>query len=78
MNIKELKIQLKNLGISSSSYSLNGGLPNEKYCLSNEQGKWFVYYSERGHRSGEKNFSSESLACEYFLGQLKCDPTTRL
>ncbi|WP_298769167.1 hypothetical protein [uncultured Shewanella sp.] len=78
MNIDELKIQLRNLGITSQAYSLNGGLPSEKYCLSEESGKWFVYYSERGQRTGEKSFTNESKAYEYFLGELKRDPTTRM
>lgn len=77
MDVDELTKELKALGISSNSYSLIGGLPNERYCLSNEYCNWFVYYSERGHRVGEKRFDDESKACEYLLEILKSDPTTR-
>jgi len=78
MDIEELRKQLIQLGIKSSSYSLSGGLPNEKYCLANESGKWVVYYSERGQRTGEKVFSSESKACEYLFSRMERDPTTRI
>lgn len=78
MNIEELKVKLKALGISPSSYSLEGGMPSERYCLSNESGKWFVYYCERGQKSGESSFTNESQACEFLLGQLEGDPTTRV
>jgi len=78
MNIVKLIDKLKSLGVSPSTYSLNGGLPSEKYCLSNESGKWFVYYSERGQRTGENSFANETDACKYFLGQIERDPTTRI
>ena len=78
MNIEKLKEEIQSLGISSRAYSLSGGLPNEKYCLSKEAAKWSVYYSERGQRSGEKEFKKEHDACIYILGLLKNDPTTRL
>ena len=77
MDIASLKVELDKLNIKPSSYSLKGGLPSEKYCLSNESSSWSVYYSERGQRTGENVFSNESKACEYFLKELKNDPTTR-
>jgi len=77
MNIEDLKVRLKSLGVSPSAYSLRGGLPSEKYCLSNDSGLWQVYYSERGQRTGEKSFATESQACEHLLEQLENDPTTR-
>jgi hypothetical protein len=63
MDIKSLKVALNKLNVNPDSYSLEGGLPSEKYCLSNEGINWSVYYSERGQRTGEKLFSSESQAC---------------
>lgn len=47
-------------------YSLNGGLPNESFCLNKEDDVWEVYYSERGVKSQLKRFESEEEACEYF------------
>lgn len=72
MTIYELEKKLKDIRVPSDSYSImQGGLPNETYCLSYESGKWIVYYSERGDRSGLTAFESESEACAYFYDQLK-------
>ena len=46
-------------------YSLNGGFPNEAYCIDNLGDAWEVYYSERGSKMGLKKFNDESDACEY-------------
>ena len=46
-------------------YSLDGGLPNESFCLNEEDGVWEVYYSERGVKSQLKRFASEGEACDY-------------
>lgn len=67
MNKDELCSTLINIGISRSYYSLEGGLPNEKLCLDYESGKWIVYYSERGIRTGIQYFDSEDDACNYLL-----------
>ncbi len=77
MDKTELQSILVQEGISSESYDLNGGSPNEKYCLNRDGGKWSVYYSERGIRTGERTFDNESEACEYLLDMLRKDMTTR-
>lgn len=78
MNKLELIKKLKEKGILESAYSLNGGLPGDKYVLSDDgYGVWSVYYSERGERIGEKNFKSESEACTYLLKKLLSDPTVK-
>lgn len=56
-----------NNGISRSHYSLEGGLPNEKLCLDYENGKWIVYYSEHGIRTGIQYFDNEDDACDTLL-----------
>ena len=67
MTIDELKIDLEKYSISNDLYAImNKTLPNEKLCLTEEEGKWKVYYSERGHKTGLKTFDTESEACEYF------------
>ena len=72
MNIYELERELKKANVPKSCYSImKGGLPNEVYCLISENGKWIVYYSERGKRSGETVFKNESEACTYLYNQLK-------
>ncbi|WBW95945.1 hypothetical protein [Oceanirhabdus sp. W0125-5] len=71
MNTKELNKKLKILGIPSDAYSTVGGLPNEAYCIGNNEGKWEIYYSERGNKTGGKSFASEEEACEQFLSCMK-------
>jgi len=67
----ELKKRLEIEGVSREIYSLEGGLPNEKLCLDFENGKWIVYYSERGCRTGIEEFISEDDACMRIYGQIK-------
>ena len=59
MTIKELEQELEQIGV-----------PNEKLCIVRE-GKWQVYYSERGNKSGLKVFETETEACEFFLRKMK-------
>lgn len=76
MNKLELRKKLKKKRILESAYSLDGGLPGDKYVLSDDgYGTWSVYYSERGERIGEKRFNSESEACIYLFEKLLSDPT---
>lgn len=70
MNKRELEKRLIKEGITKDSYCLNGGYPNESYCLFKNNGRWEVYYSERGRKSGLKLFMSEEEACEYFYNKL--------
>ena len=48
MTKKELEKKLNELNIDKFAYNLNGGLPNEAYCIEEFEGKWYTYYSERG------------------------------
>ena len=50
-------------GVPKDMYSLTGGLPNEAYAIERAGGTWRVYYSERGQRSGLREFASEADAC---------------
>lgn len=47
-------------------FSLEGGLPNELYCLGENGNIWEVYYSERGIKSNLRTFQTEDDACNYF------------
>ena len=70
MTIIELERELLQLGISDDLYSImTGGLPNEKLCIVKED-KWQVYYSERGVKTTDKHFNSESEACQFILRKL--------
>lgn len=71
MTTIELEAKLEELKIPKDAYSiLTGGLPNEQLCIVNEEETWKVYYSERGRRSGIKEFNTESEACVYFYNTL--------
>lgn len=65
MKKNDLANKLKEEGIQKESYSLEGGLPNEAYCLNKAKDGWEVYYSERGGKSGLQKFYSEDDACNY-------------
>ena len=75
------RIQLRELaqkeGIRDDAYSLDGGLPSERYVLELTKGGWHVYYSERGLRTGLQKFETEAEACERLFEMLLADPTTR-
>ena len=78
MNRQELREALRGERIRDDAYDLDGGHLPEKYTLGEANGKWFVYYSERGLESGRKEFASETEACEYLLNKLKKDPTAHV
>jgi hypothetical protein len=65
MSITELSKLFSESGVPADMYSLDGGLPAESYCINKDAGRWEVYYSEHGRKSGLKRFSSENEACEY-------------
>jgi hypothetical protein len=74
MNREILKTELTLLGVEPHAYSLDGGLPSERHVISEESdGKWGVYYSERGQKTGLKIFDSESDACVFFLERITED-----
>lgn len=77
MNRIDLQQRLREEKVDELSYSLEGGLPNERYVLSKERNVWSVYYSERGIMTNLHVFETESDACLYLLQQLLNDPTTR-
>ncbi len=78
MNKNQLKERLEKSGVNPVAYSLDGGLPDERYVLSQEPGgQWGVYYSERGEKTGLRIFDSESNACSYFFELVIADPSVR-
>jgi len=77
LNRQRLRELLHDEGIRDDSYDLEGGHLPERYTLGESNGRWFVYYSERGLETGKKEFGTEADACEYLLGKLRRDPTTR-
>lgn len=77
MNKDELKRILDIERFDPRVYSLDGGLPNDRLCLSKEGGRWCIYYTERGARFDEQWFNSESDACEHLLRELRSLPAVQ-
>lgn len=55
--LKALAEALKSLGVPDTSYSL-GHPRNERTCLVPHQGKWLVYFAERGDMAGLLEFDT--------------------
>jgi hypothetical protein len=70
LTLEELRLRLKEEGYPEDSYSLDGGLYNERLCLERRNNRWFIYYSEKGIRTNEKDFLMEEVACQYFYGEI--------
>lgn len=64
MNVDTLRSKLQAYEIPAESYSLEGGLPNEAYCIEHTEDQWQVYYSERGQKSHIQQFETENEACK--------------
>jgi hypothetical protein len=79
MNLNELYIKLKELGIPEDRYYLHGlyGSTNDdnKLALMLKKGeyttKYEVYYKERGEKHSVRLFTTEDEACQYIYKQLK-------
>lgn len=67
MKLNELKSKLEELDVRPNVYSLHGGLYDDVFTIGYVDGKWEVYYSERGIKESLLTFNSEDEACDYFL-----------
>lgn len=71
MKSNELNERLKEMGVPSHLYNLDGrGRTDERFCLELANGEWHVYYLERGVRTTDEAFPSEDAACEYIYHEL--------
>ena len=64
-------------GIRSDAFDLSDR-GDECYIVVGRQGRWDVYYSERGLESRLRHFSTESAALEHLLDALRADPSAKL
>lgn len=78
MNKSELQAILATENFNPRAYSLDEENRDEALCLRFADGQWYVYYSERGLQTGKSAFIDESSACEFFLTEMRSDPTTKL
>jgi hypothetical protein len=77
MTRKEFLEVVREAEIDPRSYWLDGGLPPERFVLSQDATGWHVYYSERGLRTGLRSFQSEGDALTYLCDELLDDPSAR-
>ena len=71
MNKKEFVKIMKKLRVPIELYNIDGkGRDDERFCLVRDGEKWNVYYSERGRKTTNKFFGTESEALEYMCKEL--------
>lgn len=70
MNLELLRKRLANENIPENTYSLQGGLPDDRYCLEETNYGWNVYYCERGVQTELQHYESEEEACLDILARL--------
>ncbi|MBF4176550.1 hypothetical protein [Lelliottia nimipressuralis] len=70
MDKLELIDAFKKLNIPKSTYSIDY-VNNETLCLIMENGKWIIFYSEKGGRTDPEYFDDEESACKAFLYEVQ-------
>jgi len=71
MNRLKLQALLKEAGVPDEMYNLCGvGRDDERFYLTKKEQQWQVYFSERGIKTTDKFFDTESDACQYIYEQL--------
>lgn len=77
MDKEQLRATLIAENFNPRAYSLDEENKDEALCLRLEEDGWCVFYSERGLQTGKECFANENDACEYFLNEMRSDPTTK-
>lgn len=71
MKIKELINILVRCGVPKDLYNFEGtGRKDERFCLEFTDGRWNVFYIERGCKMTDLFFDSEEEACLYLYKEL--------
>lgn len=71
MNIIELEHYLNEKNIPSHYYNLSGtGRNDERLVLVQNDGVWEVFYLERGIKTTDLFFNTESEACKFIADEL--------
>lgn len=72
MNIRNLKKQLKEIGVPESWYSINGRMEPDSYIFNQKEGHWEMFYFDEDSKVEEyMTFDNEADACEAFLRKMK-------
>jgi hypothetical protein len=69
-DFKALAQELEVLGVPKSNFSI-GHTQNERTCLVEDNGKWLVFYSEKGQMADLAEFNSFKQAKSHLLTLLK-------
>ena len=70
MNREILRTRLEEEGFPEDSYSLDGDISRDAYCLYQSANTWSTFFLERGLRQNEKFFKTESEACLHLLSTM--------
>jgi len=71
MNKVDLKTILKEADVADELYNLSGeGRDDERFFVVKNDMGWNVYFMERGIKTIDKSFNTESDACQYIYEQL--------
>lgn len=71
MTTRELELKLREKGVPTKLYSLDGGNHIQKECVLEKKLWWYeVYIVEFGYKYFVKKFKTESEACEYFYKKI--------
>lgn len=70
MNTQQLMERLNREGLPKQFYDFNTR-KDDVHVLLQEDGKWLVFYMERGNRYNLKSFDNEEAACEEFYNRIK-------
>ena len=72
MHFKELLKNLNNLNVSPKYYGILGNIKDDAYIIEQlSNGKYKVYYSERGEQCEVKVYENESEACKELLSRIE-------
>lgn len=70
MDLRSLPTALARIGIPAEAVAL-GGRAEQCWCVDQAaDGRWRVYWLERGNENHLEGFDSEQAACLYLLGRL--------
>ena len=70
MNRQDLLRALDQESVPSDVYDLNGGLLPERLTIAMADGKWLVYYSERGRKKSLGEYETEEEACAFLYTEI--------
>lgn len=71
MKLGDLKVELENLKLHPSKYSIDGKRREDTLCLIFNGITWDILFVERGNDFLFKSYDNEDEACDAFYNKLK-------